>query len=99
MLAVLKAGGTFVPLDPSHPMARLESLIKEVEANIIICSAGHEFRLSSAAEYVLDLDDARFEALAAENTDGNEDLTNTCQSSNAAYILFTSGSTGRPKVR
>ncbi|KAI7968919.1 hypothetical protein EIK77_007614 [Talaromyces pinophilus] len=99
MLAVLKAGGAFVPLDPSHPIARLKSLVKEVEANIIICSTSHSSRLSSAAEHVLCVDAEHMERMAAENAILNEgEMSTSINSTNAAYVLFTSGSTGKPKV-
>lgn len=100
MLAVLKAGGAFVPLDPSHPIARLESLVKEVEARVIICSPSHSSRLSSAAEHVLCVDAEHMDQMAAENTASKDYTFNTSTvSTNAAYVLFTSGSTGKPKVR
>lgn len=100
MLAVLKAGGAFVPLDPSHPIARLESLVKEVEAAIIICSTSHSSRLSSAAEHVLCVDAEHMKRMEAENTALNHrDVATSTNSTNAAYVLFTSGSTGKPKVR
>lgn len=99
MLAILKAGGAFVPLDPSHPIARIESLVKEVEANIIICSTGYSSRLVSAAEHVLCIDAEHMERLEAENiASKHDDLATSTNSTNAAYVLFTSGSTGKPKV-
>lgn len=99
MFAVLKAGGAFVPLDPSHPIARLESLIKEVEARIIICSTNHSSHLSSAAEHVLCVDAEHMDKIAAENIASKDDTFDiSTASTNAAYILFTSGSTGKPKV-
>lgn len=100
MLAVLKAGGAFVPLDPSHPIARLESLVREVEADIIICSTSHSSRLSLAAEHVLCVDAEHMERMAAENDVLNDwEISTSTNSTNAAYVLFTSGSTGNPKVR
>ena len=99
MLAVLKAGGAFVPLDPSHPIARLEALVKEVEANIIICSTPYSGRLSAAAEHVLCVDAEHMEVMAAEDiASSHDDSAILTTSANAAYILFTSGSTGKPKV-
>lgn len=97
MLAVLKAGGAFVPLDPSHPIARLQSLVQEVEARIILCSSIHYSRLSSAADNVVPIDAERIENLAT--TEFEAESSATLSSTNAAYILFTSGSTGKPKVR
>lgn len=100
MLAVLKAGGAFVPLDPSHPIGRLESLAKEVEAGIIICSTSHSSRLSSVAEHVLCVDAEHMDRMGVEITAlNNYDFNISTVSTNAAYVLFTSGSTGKPKVR
>lgn len=38
ILGIVKAGGAFVPLDPSHPKARLLSCLRQLEAKIILCS-------------------------------------------------------------
>ena len=65
MLAVLKAGGAFVPLDPTHPIARIQGLVQAVEAKILICSPGHASRLSSAVEAVVPLAEEELVALAA----------------------------------
>jgi non-ribosomal peptide synthetase component F len=96
MLAVLKAGGAFVPLDPSHPIARLQSLVGEVEAEIILCSTIHSSRLASAADNVVAVDAEQLEKLTASK---NERSPVSPSGTNAAYVLFTSGSTGKPKVR
>lgn len=95
MLAVLKAGGAFVPLDPTHPIARIQGLVQAVEAKIMICSPGHASRLSSAVETVVALDEERLDVLAV---DSGKDLPSPAHGKNAAYVLFTSGSTGEPKV-
>jgi amino acid adenylation domain-containing protein len=42
MLAVLTAGGCIVPLDPSHPVDRLKSIVDTVDANIVLCSPLHQ---------------------------------------------------------
>jgi non-ribosomal peptide synthetase component F len=38
MIAVLKAGGAFISLDPSHPPAQLASIVQDVKGNVILCS-------------------------------------------------------------
>lgn len=97
MLAVLKAGGAFVPMDPSHPTARLQSLVEGVQAHIMLCSRSQTGKLQTVAETLIPLDE--------ETVDGLPDLptstfsSTTVKSSNAAYVIFTSGSTGQPKVR
>ena len=57
MLGVLKAGGAFVPLDPTHPTSRLRSLIDLVEVNIMLCSRNREELLSTVAENLIALDE------------------------------------------
>ncbi|KAH2616060.1 Nonribosomal peptide synthetase 1, partial [Aspergillus fumigatus] len=95
MLAVLKAGGAFVPMDPSHPTARLQSLVEGVQAHIMLCSRSQTGKLQTVAETLIPLDE--------ETVDGLPDLptstfsSTTVKSSNAAYVIFTSGSTGQPK--
>ena len=96
MLAVLKAGGAFVPLDPSHPPVRLQSLVEAVKANIVLCSEWHTSNLKDIAETVIPLSETTLEQLPSHP----EDFLSSPEvdSNNAAYVIFTSGSTGQPKV-
>ncbi|CBF77087.1 uncharacterized protein ANIA_10576 [Aspergillus nidulans FGSC A4] len=95
VLAVLKSGAAFVPLDPSHPKNRLKQLISEIEPCALITTSV----LSELA------DDLGCPSLAIDSdlTRSKEGSTtallpNTSASpNNAAYIIFTSGSTGKPK--
>ncbi|KAG5804023.1 hypothetical protein H9Q71_011395 [Fusarium xylarioides] len=92
MLAVLKAGGIFVPLDPSPPLLRLQSLAQKVEARTILCSPQHQRMLESVAPELIPVDDQLFTELP-EQTDEID-----CGSwRNGAYMIFTSGTTGEPK--
>lgn len=97
MLAVLKAGGAFVPLDPSHPSPRLQALVRAVDARIMLCSSSHAADLSAVADTVLAVGDDMISSLTTKST--GQYCLPRLQGSNAAYILFTSGSTGEPKVR
>lgn len=99
MLAVLKAGGAFVPLDPSHPVERLRSLCKSVRATLILCSTHLVQRVGDILETVLPVDDA---VTSMPDRMGHKDKgpsIPSMSSSNVAYVIFTSGSTGMPKVR
>jgi amino acid adenylation domain-containing protein/non-ribosomal peptide synthase protein (TIGR01720 family) len=92
MLAVLKAGGIFVPLDPAQPLLRLQSLTQKVEAKTILCSRQHQRMLESIASELIPVDDQLFTELA-EHSDEVD-----CGSwRNGAYMIFTSGTTGEPK--
>ncbi|KAF9890441.1 hypothetical protein FE257_005846 [Aspergillus nanangensis] len=96
-MAVMKAGGACVNLDPAHPQARLESIVRDSQAPILICAPQHSGILGSsiaiqevavAEEYIRRLDSP------LETADINPP---TLTPRNAAYVLFTSGSTGKPK--
>ncbi|KAF4429611.1 non-ribosomal peptide synthetase [Fusarium acutatum] len=92
MLAILKAGGIFVPLDPSQPLLRLQSLAQKVEAKTVLCSPQHQRMLESVAEELIPVD----EQLFTELPDQSDEVD--CGSwRNGAYMIFTSGTTGEPK--
>jgi non-ribosomal peptide synthetase component F len=94
MLAVMKAGGAFVPLDPSHPIPRLRALARSVDAKLLLCSRCHVGLLSTVSDMVLPVDDDLISQLPVSQST----KIGLAKSSNAAYLMFTSGSTGEPKV-
>jgi non-ribosomal peptide synthetase component F len=96
MLGVMKAGGAFVPLDPTHPTSRLQRLIESVKAAVVLCSPSRAEALRPIANTLIPLCADTLEGLSdpAEGVD----LASGVTSQNAAYVLFTSGSTGEPKV-
>jgi len=96
MLAVLKAGGAFVPLDASHPVERLAGLCDTLDATIMLCSSRLVDTLSAVSHTVIAGDNISLNDCVSDSAVPTEvDIS----SSNAAYVIFTSGSTGKPKVR
>jgi amino acid adenylation domain-containing protein len=93
ILAVLKAGATYVPLDPSYPEERLSFMIEDSAASMLLTVDQHAERLPVNWGYVVSLD-ADWPAIALESA---EDLAPITVADNAAYVIYTSGSTGRPK--
>ncbi|MGB6033149.1 MAG: amino acid adenylation domain-containing protein, partial [Bacteroidota bacterium] len=91
-LAVLKAGGAYLPLDPSFPPERLRYMVGDARASHLLTqrSLAHLFEESPARQIVLDGKDD-FRSWSDLNP------INTCSLQNLAYVIFTSGSTGRPK--
>ncbi|WP_211293917.1 non-ribosomal peptide synthetase [Lentzea kentuckyensis] len=87
LLAVLQAGGAFVPLDPQWPASRRESVITDAQV-VLLLGTGQEGEPPAVA---VDLDSWDFSAYSGEPTDV------TIQGAQLAYVMFTSGSTGRPK--
>ncbi len=93
LLAVLKCGGAYLPLDPTAPEARLAFFMEDAGASVLITRRGSENRLPTTAARRLFLDEERVEEAGA----GGEDLDVQVPSGSPAYVIYTSGSTGRPK--
>jgi amino acid adenylation domain-containing protein len=95
LLGVLAAGGTYVPMDPEYPQARLLLLLEDSRASVVLTQARLVSRLPATAASLLILD-AVLES--SEIPDGPELKAGSLPlPANTAYVLFTSGSTGRPK--
>jgi amino acid adenylation domain-containing protein len=95
LLAVLKAGGVYAPLDPTDPPDRLAMLIGQASATVVLTHRCFRTRVADGTSLVVCLDDAdEARAIAA--------LPDTAPAvavypDSAAYLFFTSGSTGLPK--
>ncbi|NUK35309.1 amino acid adenylation domain-containing protein [Streptomyces lunaelactis] len=97
LLAVLKAGGAYLPIDPKYPSHRLEYILSEAAPQLILTDADTVGVLPQTATPVLFLGDADL-----ENTEGAADLldgdrTGALQPQHLAYVMYTSGSSGTPK--
>ena len=92
LLAVLKAGGGYVPLDPAYPADRLAYMLKDSQVPVLLTQAAVLDRLPDPEARILLLDAVQGEA--AESEGGP---MATAGPDNVAYMIYTSGSTGRPK--
>ncbi|HEY3570041.1 MAG TPA: amino acid adenylation domain-containing protein, partial [Thermoanaerobaculia bacterium] len=90
LLGVLRAGGAYVPLDPAYPPARLELMIEDSRAAVLLTRGELAERLPAGAGRVLLVDAAD---AGPEGPEGPE-----ATAGNLAYLIYTSGSTGRPKA-
>jgi natural product biosynthesis luciferase-like monooxygenase protein/amino acid adenylation domain-containing protein/FkbM family methyltransferase len=90
LLAVLKAGAAYVPLDPAYPRARLRAMLEDAGAGLVLASTALADVLpEGAAVLALDSVDTTAEPETAPVSEvGPESLS---------HVIFTSGSTGRPK--
>lgn len=94
MMAVLKAGGGYVPLDSSQPKQRLQYIINEIGAKILLCSHGCEDVCHSlGALIVFSVDPLSLKLHETPFVASNP----TVRPSNIAYVMFTFGSTGSPE--
>jgi amino acid adenylation domain-containing protein len=91
LLAVLKAGGGYVPLDPEYPAERLSYMINDTQCAAVISSQSVLDGLPQA----LSVATLNFDAALHAGIDTDPESTATA--SNIAYVMYTSGSTGMPK--
>ncbi|HET7461733.1 MAG TPA: amino acid adenylation domain-containing protein, partial [Longimicrobium sp.] len=91
-LAVLKAGGAFVPLDPVHPDERLRYLVEDSGAALVLAQGAWAPRFAGTRVPVLAMDERAWEGASAADP-----RPAGVAAGNTAYIVYTSGSTGLPK--
>ena len=87
VLAVMLAGGAYVPLDPRHPKERLEAVLRDAGASLLL--VGQELGLETAARTM----NVRGQEIAARAPGDLRPLAADA----LAYVIYTSGSTGVPK--
>ncbi|MBV9788033.1 MAG: amino acid adenylation domain-containing protein, partial [Chloroflexi bacterium] len=93
LLAILKAGGCYLPLDPSYPADRLGFMVQDSQAQVVITQTQLRDRVQFEVAHVVYLDDdwpliAQLPTIAP---------VSNVSSANLAYMIYTSGSTGQPK--
>ena len=93
VLAILKAGAAYVPLDASYPDARLRDMLEDSNVHLVLTHARMQGRGLVDADRCIVLDD---EALFAAHPDTNPVIAGLTPD-HLAYVIYTSGSTGKPK--
>ncbi|MBT9518643.1 MAG: amino acid adenylation domain-containing protein [Methyloversatilis discipulorum] len=91
LVAIQKAGGAYLPIDPDYPDARIDYMLDDTEAPVLLTqrTLGARFAARAATVICLDADDcADMPAHDLAPSAGPRDL---------AYVIYTSGSTGQPK--
>ncbi len=92
VLAVLKAGGAYLPLDPAYPKARLEFVLADANAAILLTQKKYQGLMVNYGGNIVYVDRLRL-----RHGEGDSDLKIEVSAENAAYVIYTSGSTGTPK--
>ncbi len=93
LLAIHKAGGAYVPLDPDFPAARIEFMLEDSRASVVLSHSSIAADLPKGSARVVCLD---LEANVIGDADAS-DLEPTTGPEHLAYVIYTSGSTGKPK--
>jgi len=91
ILGTLKAGGAYVPLDPEHPRERLESMLEDAQARVVVTGESLREPLGRSGRAVVCL-----EGDGPAMADGPAPQSGVGLG-NLAYVIYTSGSTGQPK--
>jgi amino acid adenylation domain-containing protein len=86
LLAVLRAGAAFLPLDPEHPAERLSVILGDAQVQVTISDSTREPFLAAAGQLVVHPGDSE-----------EPPLRHNAMPSGLAYAVYTSGSSGRPK--
>ena len=103
LLAVLKAGGTYIPLDPGFPPARLQYCAQDARLALLVTASGIaaaplDWALDSAQRVLLlDTDTDTATAWLGQSGEALATAPEDAGPSDPAYVIYTSGSTGKPK--
>ena len=94
ILAVLKTGAAYVPVDPNYPATRIRHMVQDSGAQVVIGGLSNDSSLGPLNATVWDV----AELIRADFSDSVRPSHPVCPSpGDAAYVIYTSGSTGNPK--
>ncbi|NIM15786.1 MAG: amino acid adenylation domain-containing protein [Candidatus Aminicenantes bacterium] len=95
ILGILKAGGAYLPIDPDYPEERINYMLKDSNAKILLAAPAAKVKVEVKVK------EKPIELIYISNqlSSSTSTLTLTCEvsSANLAYVIYTSGTTGRPK--
>ena len=100
LLAILKAGAAYLPLDPDYPAERLAYMLQDAQPACVLTSARIAQRLCPRVSLSFcSISQTRSSALAQqpETEPSDAERTEPLSPHNPAYVIYTSGSTGTPK--
>ncbi|MEL6763886.1 MAG: amino acid adenylation domain-containing protein [Cyanobacteria bacterium J06607_6] len=96
LLAILKTGATYVPLDPTYPVERLRFILEDAQVSLLVTVGGETLGAAHPTVPTLNLDDAT-EAITQQSHPVTQQPSYSPTPPDLAYLIYTSGSTGTPK--
>jgi amino acid adenylation domain-containing protein len=96
VLAILKAGCTYVPIDPEYPQERIRYMLQESAAKIVLSTMQSHKYLAPPEDVRIIQVDQQWSVIASQPF-GNLPKDSADNGDNLIYVLYTSGSTGKPK--
>jgi mycobactin peptide synthetase MbtE len=97
LLAIVKAGGAYFPIDPAYPAARKQFMLDDVAPQVVVATVeAVDTMPDEYAAAVLSLDDPAVQA-AMERSEPPTSMPRLPRPDDPMYLVFTSGSTGKPK--
>ncbi|MEH2028366.1 MAG: amino acid adenylation domain-containing protein [Nostoc sp.] len=93
LLAVLKAGGAYIPLDPAYPQQRLSLMLSDSQVSVLLTQQHLLVQLPEHQARIVCLD-RDWQDITMQSQDN---LDTSINPDNLAYVIYTSGSTGKPK--
>ncbi|HXS67975.1 MAG TPA: amino acid adenylation domain-containing protein [Candidatus Polarisedimenticolia bacterium] len=98
-LAIFKAGGAYLPVDPSEPEARLNFMFGDAGVSVVVTEKSLKEKMSGANRRVITVDEmGRLEERRSpDRHDAGHNTTAALGPKSLAYVIYTSGSTGTPK--
>ncbi|MCY1010191.1 amino acid adenylation domain-containing protein [Nannocystis pusilla] len=94
MLACLKAGAAFVPMDPDYPRDKRAAMVRQASARFVLSTPRHAERIAEMGPELIAVDLPQGDV---DDDPRTRDLAVTISGSSLAYVIYTSGSTGEPK--
>ncbi len=94
LLSVLKAGGAYIPIDPSYPKDRLDYIVEDSNPEVIISHSKFKKLFAETTKRVLYIDEIQ-DMVSKQDKFTSPSIT--ISERNLAYMIYTSGSTGKPK--
>ena len=91
LLGILKSGGAYVPLDSEYPEERIEYMLKDSQAKILITSSNTNYNYQRYDGEIIFIENNNYRNENGDNLQGKVALNSL------AYVIYTSGSTGKPK--